>query len=156
MCWRVPWSTADPIFSLNPGHLTVAFSPRPGWRIVTRWVDRGTCTTWRAPYAEAWLWLMYHKRVGPQWMEISDVHEAHECKIRWLAVSKITTNEIIAFTVLLVCSVASYDAWKGEGSWDCRDIGLARLQCSWAGGDVRKFTTSQISVYCYWDVLFPL
>ena len=89
-------------------------------------------------------------------MGVSDVHEAHECKIRWLAVSKIT-NEIIAFTVLLVCSVPSYDAWKGEGSWDCRDIGLARLQCTWAGGDGRKFTTSQISVLdCYWDVLFSL
>ena len=45
-------------------------------------------------------------------MEISDVHEAHECKISWLAVSKITTNEITAFSlsVLLLWSVPSYDA----------------------------------------------
>ena len=43
-------------------------------------------------------------------MEISDVHEAHECKISRLAVSKITTNENTTFSVLLVWSVPSYDA----------------------------------------------
>ena len=42
-------------------------------------------------------------------MKISYVHESHECKISRLAVSKITTNEITAFSVLLVWSVPSYD-----------------------------------------------
>ena len=58
-------------------------------------------------------------------MEISDVHEAHQCKISWLAVSKITTNEITAFSELLVWSDPSYDGWKEEGSWYCWGIGLA-------------------------------
>ena len=34
-------------------------------------------------------------------MEISDVHEAHECEVSWLAVSKITTNEVTAFLSFL-------------------------------------------------------
>ena len=49
-------------------------------------------------------------------MKISDVHEAHECKISRLAVSKITTNEITAVSELVIWTISSYDVCKGEGS----------------------------------------
>ena len=52
-------------------------------------------------------------------MEITDVHEAYECKISLLAVSKITTNEIAAVSVLVVWTISNYDVCKGEGTGNC-------------------------------------
>ena len=101
----------------------VVFLPRPGWR------KRGESTAVflppSVPYAVARWWFIYHTRVGPHWMKISDVHETHQCKISWLAVSKITTNEITAVSELVVWTISSYDVCKGEDSENCWGIGLA-------------------------------
>ena len=126
-------------------HLVV-FVPRPGWH------KRGESTVVflppsAPPYAVARWWFIYHTRVGPHWIKISDIHEAHECKISWLAVSKITTDEITAVSELVVWTKSSYGVCKGEGSGNCWGIGLA---CTNASGQVMMMSLWPLKS-CVWS-----